>query len=164
MATATDFKPRRFKQHHEENLQVRACNYIRKNYPQVIFVSDYAAGLDLTDRQRILMMSMRSDDGQPDISIDFPSRGYHGLRVELKKEGVAIYKKDGKTLRKDPYTRRYVRNGKQFIKRGDHLAEQAAMLQKYCKQGYLGRFCVGFDKFCQLLDWYMEKPENQSLF
>lgn len=171
MDAATDVKPRRFKQHHEENLQVRICNYIRKNYPQVIFHSDYAAGLDLTDYQRQQMMAMRSDDGQPDISIDQAAdlkvngelRHFHGLRIELKKEGTVIYKRDG-TLRKDPYTRRYKRNGRLFIKRGDHLAEQAAMLQKYNRAGYLARFGVGYDKTIALIDWYLGKPENTSLF
>lgn len=172
MQTATQY-PRRYKQHQEENLQIRACNYLRKHYPQVIFCSDYAAGLNLTDYQRIQMMAMRSDDGQPDISIDHAvtrkmkdgtERQFHGLRIELKKDGEKIYKKDGKTLRKDSYTRRYSRNGKLYIKRGDHLAEQAAMLQKYNREGYLGRFCVGYEAFCKMVDWYMGKPENQSLF
>lgn len=148
----------------EQNIQLRVCNYLRREYPDVIFLSDYAAGLNLTDHQRMVMRAMRSDDGAPDIAIDYPSRGYHGLRIELKAEGTVIYKKDGKTLRKAPYTRKYAKNGKLFIKRGDHLAEQAAMLRKYNEQGYLGRFCVGFDKAKTLIDWYMERPENSSLF
>lgn len=173
MDAATDTTPRRFKQHHEENLQVRVCNYIRRTYPHVIFCSDYAAGLNLTDYQRQQMMAMRSDDGQPDISIDQAvdrvmkngeTKHFHGLRIELKADGVKIYKRDGKTLRKSPYTRTYIRRGKKFIKSGDHLAEQAAMLQKYNREGYLGRFCVGYDIAIKLIDWYMGKPENGSLF
>src|SRR5437016_2749060 len=98
----------------------------------------------MTRNQRMIMMSMRSDDGQPDISIDFPSRGFHGLRIELKKEGTVLYNKDG-TLRKQPYIRRYKANGKVFIKRGDHLAEQTSLLKKYNDQGYFARFAIGFD-------------------
>lgn len=110
------------------------------------------------------MMKLRSDDGQPDISVDEPKRGYHGLRIELKAEGTVIYKKDGKTLRKQPYTRKYRLNGRLFIKRGDHLAEQAAMLQKYNRKGYFARFCIGYDKAVRLIDWFMERPQNIELF
>lgn len=171
MNPSTEAAPRKYKQHQEQNIHVRVCNYIRRKYPDVIFCSDYAAGLELTSNQRILMMTLRSDDGQPDISIDHPAdrtvggvlQHFHGLRIELKKEGTAIYKRDGKTLRKSPYTRSYIRNGKRFIKTGDHLAEQAAMLQKYNRAGYLGRFCIGFDKATQLIDWYMG-TQNNTLF
>lgn len=144
--------------HHEENIQIKICKYIRKTYPHVIFISDSAAGLDLTNGQRIKMMKMRSHDGHPDLSIDFASRGYHGLRLELKKEGTVIYKRD-KTLRKDSYTRKYIQGGKMFIKKGDHLAEQAEMLKQYNRAGYLGRFAIGYEKTVEIIDWYM-KNEN----
>lgn len=148
---------------HEENLQIRVCNYIRREYPHVIFCSDYAAGLDLTVNQRMKMMAMRSRDGQPDISIDFPSRGFHGLRIELKKEGTVIYNKRNGSLRKQPYRRTYKRAGKLFIKSGDHLLEQAAMLKEYNANGYFARFAVGYDKAIALIDWYMQRPKNESL-
>jgi hypothetical protein len=151
---------------HEESLQLRACNYVRREYPHVIFFCDFAAGLNLTDNQRKLMMQMRSIDGLPDFSMDYPSRGYHGLRLEFKKEGTVIYKKDG-SLRKQPYTRKYKKNGKIFIKRGDHLQEQEWCLKRYNELGYFARFSVGYDKFTQIIDWYMCKPkpaDNEALF
>lgn len=149
----------------EQNLQCRVIRYICKEYPDKgIVYSDYAAGVNLTDHQRREMMAQRSEDGMPDIYIDYPSRGFHGLRIELKAEGTHIYKKDGKTLRKTPYTRRYIRNGKLFIKRGDHLAEQAAVLQKYNQLGYFGRFAIGYDAATQLIDWYFERPKNAQIF
>lgn len=152
-----------YRRRDEENLQIKMCNWIRREFPNVIFISDFAAGLDLTNTQRVRMGSLRSDSGQPDISIDFPSRGYHGLRIELKKEGTVLYKKDG-TLRKQPYTRTYRRNGANYIKRGDHLAEQAALLQKYNDQGYFARFAIGEEHFKKLVNWYMDRPEQTELF
>lgn len=146
----------------EEQLQIKVSNYVKKNYPQAILVGDFAAGLNLKDSDRIKMMAMRSEDGQPDISIDFPSRGYHGLRLELKAEGVVIFKKDGK-LRASPYTRKYKKSGKLFIKRGDHLQEQAATLRKYNNMGYYGNFAVGWLQTKRIIDWYF-KNENASLF
>lgn len=164
MQTARFQRPKtKYYRRDEENLQVKICNYIRRTYPNVVFVSDFAAGLNMTDGQRIKMIAMRSDDGQPDISIDYPSRGYHGLRIELKKDGTVIYNKDG-TLRKQTYTRKYKRNGRFYIKKGDHLAEQAALLQKYNDLGYLARFAVGFDNAIKLIDWYMERPQQETLF
>lgn len=147
----------------EENLQIKICNWLRKEFPHVVFVSDYAAGLNLTDTQRIKMASMRSHDGQPDLSIDFPSRGYHGLRIEFKKEGTAIYKRDG-SLRKQAYTRKYKRNGQLYIKKGDHLAEQAAMLERYNEMGYFARFGIGEEHIKQIIRWYMQVPEQTELF
>ena len=146
----------------EEGVQLRICHYLKKTYPQAVFICDYAAGLNLTDGQRIKMMKMRSDDAMSDINILTPSRGYHGLIIELKEEGVVIYKKDG-TLRKSTYRRKYYRNNKLFIKTGDHIAEQAAYLEKMNKKGYLGRFAIGYDKAKALIDWYFMN-EQTTLF
>lgn len=174
MPTATPVRPyvaRKYKKKTEESEQVKACRWLNKTYPHVIFFSD-AIGIKMSDTQRIAMMKMRSDGGQPDISIDFPvtrvlasgkTVTYHGLRIEFKPTGSVIYKKDGKTLRKQPYTRKYRRNGKIWIKKGDHLAEQAAMLEKYNSMGYLGRFTIGLEAFIKLVTWYMG-DEQQTLF
>ncbi|MBS4040368.1 MAG: hypothetical protein KGZ81_07175 [Flavobacteriales bacterium] len=157
----TNFKPH--KKRTEENIQLRVSNYIRKNYPHVIFVSDYAAGLNLTNGQRMRMMAMRSHDGQPDIMIDAARHGYHGLRIELKKEGTVIYKRNGE-LRKQPYTRKYKSGGKIFIKKGDHLADQAAMLERYNKEGYLARFAIGYENAIKLIDGYFGTLNQEFAF
>lgn len=146
----------------EEQLQIKVSNYIKSTYPQAILVGDFAAGLNLKDSDRIKMMAMRSEDGQPDISIDYPSRGYHGLRLELKAEGVVVKKKDGR-LRKAPYTRKYKKNGKIYIKKGDHLQEQAATLRKYIGLGYYANFAIGFLEAKKIIDWYF-KNEQTTLF
>ena len=146
----------------EYALTLKVVNYVKKTYPHVIIIHDIAAGLNLKDSDRIKMMATRSEDGQPDISIDFPSRGYHGLRLELKADGVVIKKKDG-SLRKAPYTRKYKKGGKIFIKRGDHLLEQAQTLRKYLRIGYYANFAIGFVQAKKIIDWYMEN-ENASLF
>jgi hypothetical protein len=143
----------------EESVQIRVCNYLRKYYPGIIFFSD-ASGVKMSDTQRINLARMRSESGVPDLVIDHPSRGYHGLRLELKQEGTTIYKRDGE-LRKQPYTRRF-KNG--VIKRGDHLAEQASLLTKYNEMGYFARFAVGYENAVKLIDWYFERPAQQELF
>lgn len=159
MAVNAPIKPRRFLKQKEENLQRRICKYLQTNYAHTIFFSD-ASGVKMSDTKRMSMHAMKSKDLRvPDIIIDFPSRGYHGARLEVKPEGTTIYKKDG-TLRKDTYVRRF-KNGS--IKRGDHLAEQADSLLRYNDAGYFARFVVGFDDAKKKIDWYMEN-ENTQLF
>lgn len=144
----------------EENDQVWLVKYVKENYPEAIIECDYAAGLNLTNSQRIKMIGMRSDRGMPDVRIYYPSRGYHGLMIELKKEGVKIYKRDGVTLRKAPYTNRYKRNGRIYIRRGDHNEEQAATLQKFEKLGYCARYAIGRDHAKELVDRYFDKQQT----
>lgn len=158
MATAT-YTPKVYKKQTEENVQRRLCNYIKRRYPEAIFFAD-GSGVKMSDTKRIAMTAMRSHgDRIPDLIIDFPSRGYHGARFEVKPEGTVIYNKDG-TLRKQSYVRRF-KNG--TIKRGDHLAEQAATLQKYNDQGYFARFIIGYDDGVRKIDYYFAN-ENASLF
>lgn len=153
------YKPRRFVKKVEESEVQRFINWVRRDFPYVIIYCD-AIGEDLTDAGRIRMQSMRTIR-VPDIIIDYPSRGYNGARFEHKKEGTVIYKKDGKTLRKQPYTHRF-KNG--TIKRGDHLQEQADSLTRLNKAGYYARFTVGLEELKKHFLWYMEVPEQQELF
>src|SRR5690242_7416569 len=93
------YKPKQFYipkvKKHEESIQRRVATYLRRWYPDVEFHSDYAAGLKLTENQAKIRKSLNSGRGWPDIFIAYPSRGYHGLFIELKKDGVSIYCKTG---------------------------------------------------------------------
>jgi len=152
-------KPKRYKKQVELSLTRQCARYVRTTYPHVLFFCD-ASGVNMSDTMRIAMSEMRAKDLRVlDFVIDYPSRGYHGARFEIKPEGTVIYNKDG-SLRKQPYIRRF-KNGS--IKRGDHLAEQAASIMRYNEAGYFSRFTVGFQVFKQMVDWYMEN-ENASLF
>jgi hypothetical protein len=163
-------QPRKYRKQIEGGVQQRICNYIRRKYPDVVFYCD-AAGLNLTDTQRLKLMEQRSDEGMADLNIDEARDKlisgklvhFHGARFEIKRDGVHIYKKDSKTLRADPYTRRYYKRGKLFIKRGDHLQEQAAYLRKMNRKGYFSRFAVGYDNLERFVDWYLG-ADNTTLF
>lgn len=148
---------------YEEGEQQMFINWLRREFPHVIVFCD-VIGEDLTDSGRMLAHAMRTRRGIPDVTILFPSREFHGACFEFKKTGTAIYKRDGKTLRKQSY--RYKdRRGKVHV--GDHLAEQAATLLELHKNGYFARFAVGLDNAKRLFRWYMEipeEPENTALF
>lgn len=153
----TAYKVKIYKKQTEEGLQRRCCNYISRTYPSIIYFAD-ASGVKMSDTKRMSMVSMRSTgDRIPDLIIDHSSRGYFGARFEVKPEGTILYKKDG-TLRKQPYVRKF-KNG--TVKRGDHLAEQAATLHKYNDRGYFARFVVGFEDFKHKIDWYMENEQTE---
>jgi hypothetical protein len=135
---------------HEENLQKRVCTYLRQNYPGVDFHSDYTAGIQLSKSQAGIRKAMNSGRGWADLFIPEAHRGYHGLFLELKKDGVAIYVTRGP------------RKGK--LVASEQIQIEAAFLARMNAKGYLARFAVGYDKTIALIDWYMEKPENGSLF
>lgn len=133
----------------EQGIHKRVCYYLRKEYPGIMFRTD-GAGLHLSKSQAGIFKSMQSGPGWPDLFIPVSKRGYHGLFLELKQEGTAIYLKIGP------------RKGK--LVANEHIQQQAAVLEDLNKAGYFARFCVGEEKAKQLIDWYMEKPVNTTIF
>lgn len=120
----------------ESVIQQRVCLYLRTHYPDAIFRSDFASGLKLSIGQATLHKSLQSSRAWPDLVIYEPRRGYQGLCIELKRDGVVIFKKDG-TLRAD-----------------EHLQEQAAMLTALQDRGYAARFAVGYDAAVRLIEYF----------
>lgn len=112
------------------------CNYMRTNYPHVVFLSD-ASGIKMTMGQAIKWKSMRSSNGIPDLIILHPNSIYFGLMIELKKTGEKIVKKDG-------------------TYKSDHLKEQAEVLSKLQAQGYYAVFALGFENAKNIIIEYMK--------
>ena len=89
----------------EAELQMAVADYLRMRYSDVIFRSDYGSGLKLTMGQAV--RQKRMNGGQrafPDMAIFEPVPRYadgdcdhewHGLLIELKKEGTRLKKKNG---------------------------------------------------------------------
>jgi hypothetical protein len=111
------------------------CQYIRAKYPDVIFLSD-ASGLKMTIGQAVKWSRLKSHRGIPDIIILAPRKGYHGLMIELKKTGTKIKKKNGEW-------------------KDDHIQEQAYVLGKLERDGYLSGFCIGYEDAIQTIDNYL---------
>lgn len=135
----------------ELDLQRRVCKYLRDNYPGVIFHSDFAAGLGLTQNQATINRSLQSDSGFPDLTIYKPGRvnkkagkQYVGLAIELKKDGTPVILKTGLNkgrLTSDP-----------------HIQHQARMLTRFNNEGWYANFAVGYLAAIQIIDWYFERP------
>jgi hypothetical protein len=121
----------------EERLQSMVCRYMKLKYPGTLFDCDTAAGLNLGMKWNVLKKLYRSDQGFPDFTIYAKTKDYCGLKLELKKHGEKIYKKDG-TLRKD-----------------EHLEQQDLIQHRLRGQGWDAKFSVGFEQTKQYIDEYM---------
>lgn len=125
----------------ETNLHIRIAYYIRHNYPDVIFTSE-SSGIKLTIGQAVLQKKMRSGRALPDLMVFEPRRGYNGMFLEIKKDGVNIYKKNGE------------------IKRDKHLQEQEEVLSRLTEKGYFAKFVVGYESAIALIDYYLENKKQ----
>jgi hypothetical protein len=130
----------------EEQLHVQLCEYVKVQYPDVIFFSE-PSGLRLQSwHQRKLLKKIRSVGKLPDLFLAFPVSGldakgnvlsYHGFFLELKVEGTTIYKKDGKVVA------------------DEHIQAQLQTLIRLFKLGYGASFGIGFNQSKKLIDDYM---------
>lgn len=121
----------------ESFIHALICNYLRTNYPDVIFTSDLSGvrlGMNLAKKVKPL----KSGRGIPDLIIFQPAGAYHGLLIEIKTEQAKVLKRDG-TLRKD-----------------DHLAEQMQTITRLRNLGYAAFFVRGFEAGRTLIESYMK--------
>lgn len=123
----------------EQELQINIAHYIRIQYPDVLFHSDYGSGIKLTARQASIQKRQNGGlRGWPDMFIAEPRNGYLGLFIELKKEGTRLKKRDGSWA-------------------SDHIEEQAEMLSLLEERGYYSTFARGFDEAKEIIDEYFKR-------
>lgn len=142
----------RFKRHpkqEEQSIHLILCNYLRLQYPDVIFRTD-GAGLKLTKMQAIHFKRMQSHSGWPDLFIMFDNHGYKGLFLELKKEDVTLTYKRGDRIG--------------MLKKDLHIRNQAATHRRLIEQGYYACFAIGFDTAKDIIDRYIGRKNNLELF
>jgi hypothetical protein len=120
----------------EAQIQKAVCDYLRLQYPDVIFISD-TSGLKTSIGVAKQLKSLRSCRGIPDLIILQPNPPYHGLIIEIKRSADEVFKKDG-TLRSST-----------------HIKEQANLLTKLNELDYFCTFGCGFDECKQIIDKYL---------
>lgn len=128
----------------ESELQRQVAEYIRFQYPRVIFHSDFGSGVKLTIGQAV--RQARLNGGRrawPDMFIAEPNiqkdgRGAFGLFIELKRAGTRLVK---------------ARNPDEWV--NEHIAEQAKMLRELRFRGYMAEFAVGFEQAKEIIDNYL---------
>lgn len=130
----------------ESFIHQQVCDYLRYQYPDVPFRTDFAAGTKLTMGQAVRNKRLQSGRAWPDLFIaravdkksdKLEGLTYHycGLFIELKAK--VIYKKDGSLLV------------------NEHLQEQQKVLGKLASEGYKAEFAVGFDAARKIIDDYL---------
>lgn len=122
----------------EHDIYKMIADYLRYQYPTVIYRFDLAADLKLTMGQASKHKRLQRYRGYPDLFIAEPKGKYGGLFLEIKKDGVRIFKQDG-TLVSD-----------------EHIREQFDMLADLRQRGYAAEFGIGFEGAKKLIDDYME--------
>ncbi len=122
----------------EAALQIKVCEYLRDNYPGVLFHSDASSGMAASPGVANMNKRIQFSAGMPDLYIFAACKGFHGLFLELKADGVEIYRKDG-TPRKNR-----------------HVEAQAAMLQGFRDRGYCALFAMGYDSAVSIINKYFK--------
>jgi hypothetical protein len=122
----------------EKTLHKAVCDYIRLQYPSVMFNSDLSGSMKLTIGQAVQIKALRSNRGYPDIVIYEPRGKYHGLFIELKDEGTKLTKKDN-------------------LPATPHIQEQAECILKLVERGYFADFACGFDMAKNIIDRYLKE-------
>lgn len=100
----------------EYALQVAVCDYLRRQYPKVMFMSDTIAAVKLTMGQARRNKAVQKDGFKtPDLIIFEPGRDGSVLFIELKAESP--FKKDG-TLKANPHVEAQAATGVKLTARG----------------------------------------------
>lgn len=117
--------------------------YLKMQYPKVMFHWDMA-GVNTSMAAAGKMKVLQSFRGFPDLFI-FEKRGeFSGLALEIKAEGVKLYKRNGEPV-------------------SDHIREQRDCLLQLNLRGYKTGFAIGFDNFREIIDEYMDpSPSRQA--
>ena len=121
----------------EAYIHALVCNYLRVNYPDVIFTSDLS-GVRLPMSLAKKVKPLKSSRGIPDLIIFYPAGGYHGLLIELKTPDAKVLKRDG-TILANPHTK-----------------EQFDVIMKLRAQGYAAFFVRGFPAARKCIEYYMQ--------
>ena len=141
----------------EEFLHLKVCDYLRKNYPDVLFRTDFSSGMKMSPGQAAKHKKFQKSRAWPDLFIaesgvvEFKEDGLiahlrkNGMFLELKADGVKLYKKDG-TLRKNK-----------------HIEEQAEILDKLNESGYYARFAVGYNEAIKIITNYLGEPKHKEV-
>lgn len=130
-------KPRKVSAIKEVNIHNQVCKYLKAQYPHIMFISDFAAGIKMSKGMATRQANQKSNHSFPDLMILEPRNGYHGLLIELKRDRDSLYNKNG------------------LIKSSQHLDSQAECILLLNKNGYYSRFACGFDEAKQIIDWYL---------
>lgn len=120
----------------EHQLYELIATFLRLQYPNVIYRFDLAADLKLTAGQAAKHKRLHPRRGYPDLFIAQPMGRYHGMYLELKKDGTRLRKRNGDFA-------------------SEHIKEQCEMLDALYKRGYKVNFAIGYDDAIRQIKAYL---------
>lgn len=129
----------------EETLHLKVCDYLRKNYPDVLFRTDFSSGMKMTPGQAAKHKKFQKGRAWPDLFIAESNNFASGLFLEIKAEDVIVFKKNGK------------------IRKNKHLIEQDKMLKELRKKGYRARFAIGYNQAIFEIQQYLGEPKHKKV-
>lgn len=129
----------------EELLHLKVCDYLRKNYPDVLFRTDFSSGMKMTPGQAAKHKKFQKSRAWPDLFIAESNILASGLFLEIKAENVIVFKKNGE------------------IRRNKHLIEQYKMLKELRKKGYRARFAIGYNQAIFEIQQYLGEPKRKEI-
>jgi len=122
----------------ERDLQSQVCKWLKIQYPDMIFFSDFAAGIKLTIGQANIRSIQACRGKYLDLTILEPIGNFKGLIIEIKRDKSDLFLVDGITLK------------------SDHVREQYDMILRLRAKGYAADFGVGFDDVAGMVQKYMK--------
>ncbi|MBC7383014.1 MAG: hypothetical protein H7296_08475 [Bacteroidia bacterium] len=126
------------KQQPEYILQKSICRYLSIAYPEIPFLSDTVASVQLTIPQGARNKAIQKQGFKtPDLLVFKPNDKYHGLFIELKTETP------------------FKKNGEIKASQKDHLLLQQQTIADLNALGYHASFSWGFDMTKEVIDKYM---------
>ncbi len=129
----------------EENLHLKICDYLRKNYPDVLFRTDFSSGMKMSPGQAAKHKKFQKSRAWPDLFIAESNTLASGLFLEIKAENVIVFKKNGE------------------IRQNKHLIEQDKMLKELRSKGYRARFVIGYKQAIFEIQEYLGKPKPKKV-
>lgn len=129
----------------EEILHLKICDYLRKNYPNVLFRTDFSSGMKMSPGQAAKHKKFQKSRAWPDLFIAESNNFASGLFLEIKAEDVIVFKKNGK------------------IRKNKHLIEQDKMLKELRKKGYRARFAIGYNQAIFEIQQYLGEPKHKEV-
>ena len=129
----------------EENLHLKICDYLRKNYPDVLFRTDFSSGMKMSPGQAAKHKKFQKSRAWPDLFIAESNALASGLFLEIKAENVIVFKKNGE------------------IRKNKHLIEQDKMLKELSKKGYRARFVIGYKQAIFEIQQYLGEPKHKKV-
>lgn len=129
----------------EENLHLKICDYLRKNYPDVLFRTDFSSGMKMSPGQAVKHKKFQKGRAWPDLFIAESNTLASGLFLEIKAENVIVFNMNGK------------------VRKNKHLIEQDKMLKELRKKGYRARFAIGYEQAIFEIQEYLGKPKPKKV-